>query len=30
VKICEGTFDHVCTDARVVEAYLGTAKVDAQ
>jgi branched-chain amino acid transport system ATP-binding protein len=25
VKICEGGFDAVCTDLRVVEAYLGTA-----
>jgi branched-chain amino acid transport system ATP-binding protein len=25
VKICEGGFDAVCTDPRVVEAYLGTA-----
>jgi ABC-type branched-subunit amino acid transport system ATPase component len=24
VKICEGSFGEVCTDARVVEAYLGT------
>jgi branched-chain amino acid transport system ATP-binding protein len=25
IKICEGSFDVVCTDPRVVEAYLGTA-----
>jgi ABC-type branched-subunit amino acid transport system ATPase component len=27
VKISEGTFDHVATDPRVVEAYLGTSAV---
>jgi branched-chain amino acid transport system ATP-binding protein len=26
VKICEGSFDSVCTDPRVVEAYLGTTE----
>jgi ABC-type branched-subunit amino acid transport system ATPase component len=26
VKICEGSFDTVCTDPRVVEAYLGTTE----
>src|SRR4051795_9824205 len=30
VKICEGRFDEVCTDARVVEAYLGTRAAAAK
>jgi ABC-type branched-subunit amino acid transport system ATPase component len=30
VKICEGSFNEVCTDSRVVEAYLGTRAVAAK
>jgi branched-chain amino acid transport system ATP-binding protein len=30
VKICEGSFGEVCTDARVVEAYLGTAATETR
>jgi ABC-type branched-subunit amino acid transport system ATPase component len=30
VKICEGSFHDVCTDSRVVEAYLGTRAAAAK